>query len=140
LGGVGESGDGSVRPGPNSTGRSTEFQTRAAELRDAAWQLHRLYPDEANKTCGMHIHVSFSTTDTGLLATTEFFEYFRERWKAWGLANNIAPRSPFWTRLTENGRAAYAGRATAWRPLRATQLLCVQRAPHGGAAATADVP
>lgn len=99
--GLGMSGyhDGSCQE-PSDDVAGWEFQTVPGSLGQALNQLHSLYPDKTNNSCGMHVHVSWSDpTDVTLFATQAFFDYFKARWTAWGTANQITPGSAFWRRL-----------------------------------------
>lgn len=74
--------DGSVRV---PEGQNGEIITRPHQVLDHLCDdIRALHPDYVNNTCGFHIHASFLDLDTSLLATTEFWDYFRARWKAWG--------------------------------------------------------
>lgn len=91
--------DGSVSRSSQSGAEAWEFQTKPGSLSQTLDQVHKLYPDEADKSCGMHIHMSFAPTDIFLLNNTEFFSYFHTRWAEWGTRNRINPGSEFWKRL-----------------------------------------
>lgn len=94
--------DGSCRE-PSDDVAGWEFQTVPGSLGQALNQLHALYPDKTNNSCGMHVHVSWSDpTDVTLFATQAFFDYFKTRWTAWGTANRIADGTSFWRRLSGN--------------------------------------
>ncbi len=92
-------GDGSIHSSPDSRARPYEIQTKPGSLREALDQLVSFYPDEADSSCGMHVHVSFPATDLTVLNSSEFFTYFKERWTTWGTANRVRPGSAFWRRL-----------------------------------------
>jgi hypothetical protein len=77
-----------------------EFQTKPGNLREALEQLVILYPDSVDERCGMHVHVSFNETDTGLLYSKEFFKLVTERMTAWGNEHKLDPQSEFFKRLT----------------------------------------
>lgn len=92
--------DGSLRGSPNSDALPWEFRTEPGSLRDALVQLTDFYPDETDSHCGMHVHLSFrANTAVTLLATPQFYEYFKASWTAWGRANNLNPRGQFFSRL-----------------------------------------
>lgn len=107
--GIGGCQDGSVHRNPDSNAEGYEFQTNPGTLREALGQLVSYYPDETNESCGMHVHVSFNvSTDATLLATQQFFDYFRARWIAWGQREHVwgynaadpgGSRGVFWRRL-----------------------------------------
>ena len=100
--------DGSIGISDDSNACGYEFKTKPGTLRDAITQIIALYPDEADTTCGMHIHVSFSADVLTLLNTTAFFDYFGKRWAVWGQKMNLHPDSPFFKRL--NGDNDYCRR------------------------------
>jgi hypothetical protein len=96
--------DGSVTGSTHSFAAPYEFQTVPGTLAKSLEQLLALYPDEADASCGMHVHVSFdAATDVTLLCTPAFFDFFRARWTAWGDRMNIwgkeNNRGEFWRRL-----------------------------------------
>lgn len=91
--------DGSVHGSNNRNLSPWEFRTRPGKVAPAISQLHQLYPDETGQDCGMHVHVSFATADISLLASTQFFAYFKQRWTEWGERNSVHRASQFWTRL-----------------------------------------
>jgi hypothetical protein len=98
--GLGGDSDGSLRGSPDSDAQPWEFKTVPGSLRDALTQLVNFYPDETDGHCGMHVHLSFhARTAVTLLATPQFYEYFRASWAAWGRANNLNPRGQFFKRL-----------------------------------------
>jgi hypothetical protein len=61
-----------------------------------------LHPEKVNNTCGYHIHTSHSAIDYSALCSRDFWDYFRARWKAWGLkmVNEFSndERMRFWER------------------------------------------
>ena len=77
-----------------------EFKTRPGSLGEAISQLIALYPDGQNSTAGMHVHVSF-TDPCSITAcySVAFFDYFRQRWEAWGNRMSIPQDHLFWSRL-----------------------------------------
>lgn len=102
--GVTHCGDGSINEGDNTLAR--EFQTRPDALGPALRQLAKYYPDEADYSCGLHVHVSFKDiTYFTQLATPQFAAYFREQWIRWGTENAIPAEHEFWDRLM--GRNSY---------------------------------
>lgn len=115
--------DGSVRQNPTSNAEGYEFQTVPGTLREALSQLISFYPDETNDSCGMHVHVSFNvSTDASLLATQQFFDYFRARWIAWGEREHVwgrgspddtnTARGTFWQRLFGHNDYCRVNRST----------------------------
>jgi len=92
------SGDGSVYY--NGDTSVMEFKTKPGLLSAAVRQLVDFYPDQADRSCGLHVHVSFkSDTHIGQLYTREFLEFFRARWRAWGESKGFGPFSQFFQRL-----------------------------------------
>lgn len=84
-----------------------EIVTRPHDvLEDLCRDITELWPDTVNDSCGFHIHASFTPMDTSLLATREFYVYFKERWNKWGVENKIDRTHEFWTRLA--GRNKFA--------------------------------
>lgn len=99
LTGTQGTGDGSVYRDHTMGADPWEFQTKPANIRGALEQLIALYPDSADQKCGMHVHVSFSATDIGLLTSADFFAFFKRRWTEWGARMNLNPESEFFVRL-----------------------------------------
>lgn len=65
-----------------------------------AW-LDRTYPNKSNKTCGMHIHLSFVDKLSYMrLMSKNFYNYFLTRANKWGIEKNINEGTIFWERLT----------------------------------------
>jgi hypothetical protein len=82
-----------------------------AILDDLCDSIMALYPDSVNNTCGFHIHTSFQPSVASFIASSEFFKYFKARWREWG-NSVIKPKtvsgndySYFWDRL--NGNNSY---------------------------------
>lgn len=95
------SGDGSIQESPDSNASAYEFKTRPGTVRDACNQIIALYPDETDKSCGMHVHVSFVNPNYALsvLNTEAFFAYFQRRWTDWGNKMGLDQSSQFFRRL-----------------------------------------
>lgn len=93
-------GDGSIAGSLATRAQSREIRTKPGTISHAVKQLLDLYPDEADYSCGMHVHVSFADPlYLTQLMTKEFFEYFRARWATWGEAQGFLPTSNFFRRL-----------------------------------------
>lgn len=90
--------DGSIRRS-GSAARPYEIQSHPGSLAHQLNQLHAMYPDEADKSCGMHIHVSFNPHDVAYLNTKAFYAYFKAEWTTWGREAGIPADSEFWVRL-----------------------------------------
>lgn len=104
--GLSSADDCSISRSNSATAR--EFRTVPGNLHAALKQLVKYYPDESDRSCGMHVHVSFKDPSyITQLAHPKFFEYFREQFKLWGQALAIPPRHQFWARL--QGRNTYCG-------------------------------
>lgn len=70
------------------------------------------YPDDHNSTCGIHVHVSFtSNIDYMNLMSQEFYDYFLKKMETWGKRNHINEGSRFWKRL--QGENSYCKRVFA---------------------------
>jgi len=89
-----------------------EITTRPhAILDNLVKDVQALYPARVNTTCGLHIHASFSAMDMSTLADKRFWDFYRERWKAWGQANEKAMGA-----LAKYYWARYDGRWKAENP------------------------
>lgn len=65
-----------------------------------AWA-QRLYPDEVNTSCGLHVHVSFKNTRSySRLMDPDFYAKFLAFWHEWGTRRSINEGSAFWKRLS----------------------------------------
>lgn len=82
-------------------GRHTgELRSEPGSLSQALNQLVDFYPDETDRSCGLHVHVSFQDPHhITQLTCQEFYDYFRARFKAWGEREQIPPHAEFWRRL-----------------------------------------
>lgn len=57
-------------------------------------------PDKVNKTCGLHVHVSFKNfSDYVRLMDNKFYDYFIECMVNWGKEQNFPANHLFWNRL-----------------------------------------
>lgn len=102
--GMTDSDDGSISRGGRGTTR--EFRTTPGPVATALSQLLEFYPDESDRSCGLHVHVSFNcVTHITQLAHPKFFEYFKTQFQAWGEQAGLGPRHQFWARL--NGQNSY---------------------------------
>lgn len=105
-GNLGHNQDSSIQYSPDNEACSPmEFQTEPGSIRHACQQLIDFYPDETDRSCGMHVHVSFNAADVMLLNTPAFFAYFKQRWNEWGTRMNLDPNGQFFRRL--NGRNTF---------------------------------
>jgi hypothetical protein len=78
-----------------------EIVTRPHESLDELLKdVEVLWPDVVNDSCGLHIHASFSPLNTSILATKEFYAYFKEQWAAWGKIMKLPKDHEFWVRLS----------------------------------------
>lgn len=101
--GLGMSSDGSIERSFESSAQAYEFKTKPGPISLACRQLVDFYPDEADGSCGMHVHTSFvCPTYITQLMTKEFFAYFKERMLAWGTQNRLSPNGQFFRRLNGN--------------------------------------
>lgn len=102
--------DGSVK---NLAGYKGEIITRPHTILDHLCKdVEALYPNRVNETCGFHIHTSFDPLEYSTLADAPFWRYYRDRWEAWGKANEAAmdaiSKREFWDRW--HGRSDRARR------------------------------
>lgn len=92
--------DGSVR---QLSGHMGEIVTRPHALaKNLLEDVKALYPQRINDTCGLHVHASFSPMDTAILMRKDFWEFYQERWRAWGKEHQGDMgdmKSVFWSRL-----------------------------------------
>lgn len=58
-----------------------------------------LYPDHVHTSCGLHVHVSFTPLDGSIIASRNFYDYFKAQWEAWGLKEKLPKQHEFWHRL-----------------------------------------
>lgn len=120
-------GDGSVRDVQGDRG---EIVTRAHTILDNLCKdVIALYPQQVNSSCGLHIHTSFVDNKMSgdifahsLLASNEFYDYFRDRWRLWGEAHDKdmghTVSQLFWARwhgqsTGRNGRT-YCANTRSW--------------------------
>lgn len=77
-----------------------EFKTKPGLLCEALRQLEAFYPDEADASCGLHVHVSFRDPSYFTqLMTRGFYDYFKTRWLEWAEQNNLSKYGQFMQRL-----------------------------------------
>ena len=88
--------DGSVRADAPHVG---EIRTAPLPPGQMLRLVPEIYPDEVNKTCGLHLHMSFrSLVSYGALCEDEFWPFLSGRLEVWGERANI--KNPeFWARL-----------------------------------------
>lgn len=65
-----------------------------------------LWPDTVDVSCGFHIHASFTPMDGSVLASDEFYSYFKKEWAAWGKAVGLPRTHEFWVRLRGDNKFA----------------------------------
>lgn len=83
--GVGDPGEIVTRPHDNLEGLSADIIA--------------LYPDTVHDTCGFHIHTSFTPLQGSIIATREFYAYFKSEWAKWGKEMKFPRNHEFWNRL-----------------------------------------
>jgi hypothetical protein len=90
--------DGSVSVDGHLVGESCSIPLRYEEVEN--WVCSN-YPDHINKSCGMHVHFSFSNELAYLqLMDSKFYnKVFLPNIEQWGLENGINEGSSFWQRL-----------------------------------------
>lgn len=66
-----------------------------------------LWPDVVDNSCGFHIHTSFTPLKASLIATREFYGYFKDQWANWGKRVAKLPGNhEFWSRLAGKNKFA----------------------------------
>lgn len=91
----------------DSSGETSPWEARSAPgaLGQILALLHEVYPDKADPSAGMHIHMSFEDPlDASLLCSEQFVTYALARWSAWGTREEINAGSQFWERLGGSNR------------------------------------
>lgn len=58
-----------------------------------------LYPDHVHVSCGLHVHVSFTPLDGSIIASRNFYDYFKAQWEEWGKQEKLPKTHEFWHRL-----------------------------------------
>lgn len=94
--------DGSVNVSARYVGEITSGPMRPHEC--LTW-MGKHYPTRVNRTCGLHVHISFiHVGQYAKLLVPEFHAFLKERLRTWGHVNKIR-RAAFWERL--NGDNSY---------------------------------
>lgn len=65
-----------------------------------------LWPDMVDVSCGLHIHASFTPLDGSVIASTEFYEFLKKEWAAWGKEEKLPRSHEFWVRLRGGNKFA----------------------------------
>lgn len=90
-----------------SQGDPGEIVTRPhSSMEDLCKDIQILYPDVLNESCGFHIHTSFTPLDASVIASSDFFSYFKEQWAQWGRDEKVPKNHEFWQRLAGNNQHA----------------------------------
>lgn len=84
-----------------------EIASRPSSLDEILSFIDINYPDHSNRTCGMHVHVSFNNklTYMKMMEKTFYDDWFLPSMKTWGVENLTDPDHEFWKRL--NGENHY---------------------------------
>lgn len=84
-----------------------EIVTRPHDnLEDLLFDIKTLWPDTVNESCGFHLHASFTPLDGCVIATKDFYKWFKSEWAKWGKEQKLDPTHEFWNRLA--GRNKFA--------------------------------
>jgi hypothetical protein len=84
-----------------------EIVTRPHDTLDGLLKdIDLLWPDTINDSCGFHVHASFTPLDGSIIATRDFYTFFKDEWSRWGHQMGIEKNHEFWTRLA--GRNKFA--------------------------------
>lgn len=91
-------GDGSVHCGGNHTG---EVRSKPSTLEEVLKFTDENYPEIMDRSCGLHIHVSFTNklAYMQLMSRTFYYKWFLPRAEKWGKDNQINEGSAYWVRL-----------------------------------------
>lgn len=90
--------DASVHIGVGDPG---EIITRPhADINALISDVEEMYPDQVNDTCGMHVHASFTPMNGSVIASRDFYDYFKESWDKWGKKMKLPSNHEFWRRLS----------------------------------------
>lgn len=93
--------DGSIYHSTTLGCEPREIRTKPDLLAGCLRQVAKFYPDEADKSCGLHVHVSFNdTASVSTLTCPEFLTYFVDRWTLWGARMGLPLGSQFFKRLS----------------------------------------
>lgn len=89
------------------TGNPGEIVTRPHEnLEELLADVEKLWPDLVHESCGFHIHASFTSLHGSIIATRDFYKFFKASWEAWGHTMHLDRAHEFWARL--QGRNKFA--------------------------------
>jgi hypothetical protein len=67
----------------------TEIVSKKLKVDEIDTWVNKYYPDKWNKTCGLHIHVSFKKDYYSFLVSREFHDYMYEEIEKWVAVNDI---------------------------------------------------
>ncbi len=96
--------DASVKIGIGDPG---EIITRPhADLDSLCQDVLTLWPDHVHQSCGFHIHTSFTPMHGSVIASTDFYRYFKEQWEVWGKREKLEKNHEFWNRLMGQNKNA----------------------------------
>lgn len=83
-----------------------ELPSPVLKVQDLHGWLQAHYPSHVNKSCGMHLHMSFNTLLTyQRLMTNEFEGVMLNLLAKWGHEEHLGPKHPLWDRLA--GKSNY---------------------------------
>lgn len=100
--------DGSIRDLRGEGVRAAEIRTTPLLPSQVLALVPKIYPDEVNSSCGLHLHMSFKKlVSYGALCEDGFWPYLQDRLSEWGTQANIQNQQ-FWQRL--QGRNQYCSR------------------------------
>lgn len=78
-----------------------ELVTRPHDNLDSLLEdIRALWPESVNDSCGFHLHASFTPMQASILATKDFYRFFKEEWARWGTGMKLDRAHEFWTRLS----------------------------------------
>lgn len=89
---------GNPKVGPNTL--SGEISSPSMEPAAAALWIKKYYPDIVDKTCGLHVHMSFRTAQHyERLMVKEYHDTLLAYLAKWGEAAGVRAAHPFWGRI-----------------------------------------
>lgn len=95
--------DGSVRVVAPYRG---EVASPPSTLEEIAKYIKNNTPDVVDDSCGLHIHMSFKNNSSSFLTLMEkdFYIFFKNQMREWGILQNLKPTHQFWHRLAGENR------------------------------------
>lgn len=77
-----------------------------SDLEELIADVDVLWPDHVHESCGMHIHTSLVPLSMGIIASRDFYTYFKDQWDKWGKKEKLPSSHEFWRRLQGQNKHA----------------------------------